>query len=452
MNFITRSTVNTDAQWNLYNKVAKRLLPFLLLLFVVSYLDRVNVGFAKLQMAADIGLSDAAYGFGAGIFFLGYCLFEIPSNLILHRVGAKIWIARIMIVWGIVTMLTLLVKGPTSFYVARVLLGIAEAGFYPGVILYLTYWFPSHLRSQVMAIFISGIVVAGVIGGPLSGAIMTGMAGVWGFAGWQWLFALEGVPAIVLGICCLWFLSNNPSSASWLNDQEKSAIAADLMADQAATRGVAGHSHNIRSVFGNKNIWLLVIANFSNLATAYSVSFWMPQIIRNFGISNLNVIGLLTSAPFLLGGVAMLFAGWHSDKKKERRLHCCAGLLIACIGLSMSGFFITSAPVALCGLVLACVGALVATPTLWALPGTFLSGPAAAAGIALMTTVGNLSGYVAPFVIGQVKQATGSMGYGFVTMGVIALVGAIAAFCAPAARMPRVEIARAADAATQRSY
>ena len=434
MNLITRSTASTEGQWRLYNKVATRLLPFLLLMYIASYLDRVNVGFAKLQMASDIGLSDAAYGFGAGVFFLGYCLFEIPSNLVLHRVGAKIWIARIMIVWGLVTMLTMWVSSPFTFYVARVLLGIAEAGFYPGIILFLTYWFPSQLRSQIMAIFISGIVIAGVIGGPLSGGIMESMAGKLGLAGWQWLFVLEGLPALCLGIACIWFLDNGPNSAKWLTPLEKSTIAEDLRADAAAYQSKGGVSHSVTGAFGNANVWLLVIANFSNLATSYAVSFWMPQIIRNFGVTNLTLVGLLTTIPFIIGGIAMLVAGWHSDRKNERRLHCCAGLLVACAGLAMTGLCISDPILAVCGLTLAAAGSFAATPTLWALPGTFLSGAAAAAGIALMTTLGNLSGYAAPFMIGYIKDTTGSMSYGFQGMAVIALLGAVAVFYAPAVR------------------
>ncbi|WP_322106549.1 MFS transporter [Paraburkholderia sp. J41] len=437
MDLINRASVDSEEQHRLYSKIASRLLPLLLLMYVVSFLDRINVGFAKLQMAGSIGLSDAQYGLGAGIFFLGYCVFEIPSNLMLHRVGARLWIARIMIVWGLVTMLTLLVQGPRSFYAARVLLGVAEAGFYPGIILYLTTWFPTKVRSQIMAIFICGIVIAGMLGGPISGGIMAGLDGAWGFAGWQWLFALEGLPAILLGIVCLRSLPNGPASARWLTDEERTLHEEDQRRDRAATRSLPGQAYRIGLVFRNRNIWLLVIANFSNLATSYAVSFWMPQIVRNFGLTkNLAVIGLITSAPFLLAGIAMLFAGRYADRTGDRRRPLCVGLFVACVGLTMTGLYMSVPGAAFSGLVLACVGTMVATPTLWALPGMFLSGSAAAAGIALMTTVGNLSGYVAPFLIGVIKEATGSMAYGFILLAGFALAGMIAVLYAPVTRTP----------------
>jgi MFS family permease len=447
LNLINRSTVESDAHHRLYSKVAARLLPLLLLMYVVSYLDRVNIGFAKLQMASSIGLSDAQYGLGAGIFFIGYCICEIPSNLALHKIGARIWIARIMIVWGLATMLTLYVVGPKSFYLARVLLGIAEAGFYPGIILYLTIWFPSKVRAQVMAIFISGIVLAGIIGGPISSGIMSGMNGLWGFEGWQWLFALEGLPAILLGIACLKFLPNGPQSAVWMTAEDRALHAKDQQADRLRTRTLPGQAHRISLVFRNKNIWLLVVANFSNLATSYAVSFWMPQMVKNFAFTkSLFLIGVITSVPFVVAGIVMIWVGRSCDRTGERRKPLIYGLSATCIGTLVTGFCMSHPLIAFFGLTLATVGTMACTPTLWSLPGTFLSGSAAAAGIALMTMVGNLSGYVSPYVIGLIKEATGSVAYGFVFLAALALAGLIAVMFAPATRNPDRHTGLVADA------
>lgn len=443
MDLIKRTTVDTEIRHRLYNKVAWRLLPLLLLMYIVSFLDRINVGFAKLQMAGSIGLSDAQYGLGAGIFFIGYCLFEIPSNLALHRFGARRWIARIMIVWGFVTMLTLLISGPRTFYLARVLLGIAEAGFYPGIILYLTIWFPSKIRSQVMAIFVSGIVLAGIIGGPISGGIMAAMNGVWGFEGWQWLFALEGAPAILLGITCLTLLPDGPADASWMTHEDRTLHAEDQAADRLRTGTVAGQAHRIGLVFKNRNLWLLVVVNFSNLATGYAVSFWLPQMVKSFAFTkSLFLIGAISSVPFALSGATMILVGRHADRTGERRKPIACGLAVTCAGMLATAVFMSHPLVAFIGLTIALMGTMAATPTFWALPGTFLSGSAAAAGIALLTSVGNLSGYVAPYVIGVVKQATGSMSYAFMFLAVLPLAGLIAIMNAPVTRPP---IARDAD-------
>jgi len=451
LNLINRSTVETEAQHRLYVKIASRLLPLLLVMYLVSYLDRINVGFAKLQMAGSIGLSDAQYGLGAGIFFISYCICEIPSNLALHKVGARIWIARIMIVWGIATMLTLLVVGPKSFYLARVLLGIAEAGFYPGIILYLTIWFPSKVRAQAMGLFFAGSSLAGVIGGPISGGIMSSMNGVWGFEGWQWLFALEGLPATLLGIACLKFLPNGPETAAWMSAEDRELHTKDQQVDRQKTHTVPGQAHRISLVFYNKNIWLLVIVNFSTLATCYAVAFWLPQMVKSFAFTkNLFLIGVITAVPPLLACITTLSVGRICDRTGARRKPLMYGMGVSCIGALVAASCMSYPVVAFVGLTLALVGAVACGPTLWSLPGTFLSGSAAAAGIALMTTVGNLAGYVSPYVIGLIRQATGSVAYGFVFLAALAFAGLIAVMLAPVTRNPSRSATPATGAAVAR--
>lgn len=432
-------------------KISLRIVPFIMLLYFVAFIDRVNIGFASLTMNKDIGLSPTVYGFGAGIFFWGYFLFEVPSNIILHKVGARIWIARIMIVWGIATMLTLLVVGPKSFYLARVLLGIAEAGFYPGIILYLTIWFPSKVRAQAMGLFFAGSSLAGVIGGPISGGIMSSMNGVWGFEGWQWLFALEGLPATLLGIACLKFLPNGPETAAWMSAEDRELHTKDQQVDRQKTHTVPGQAHRISLVFRNKNIWLLVIVNFSTLATCYAVAFWLPQMVKSFAFTkNLFLIGVITAVPPLLACITTLSVGRICDRTGARRKPLMYGMGVSCIGALVAASCMSYPVVAFVGLTLALVGAVACGPTLWSLPGTFLSGSAAAAGIALMTTVGNLAGYVSPYVIGLIKQATGSVAYGFVFLAALAFAGLIAVMLAPVTRNPSRPATAATGAAVAR--
>lgn len=288
MNFIARSNFTNDQDSAVYNRIAMRLLPFLLLLYIISFLDRVNVGFAKLQMSADIGLGDSAYGLGAGIFFLGYCLCEIPSNLLLQRLGAKFWIARIMIVWGIISVGMMFVSSATSFYVMRFMLGVAEAGFYPGIILYLTYWFPARLRSQVCAMFFLGIALSGVIGGPLSGWIMQTLGGSYGLKGWQWLFLAEGSPAILMGLVTYWYLDNGPAAARWLSAEQKKIVISELEAEERQ-KLAAGHGHKFGHAMRDVNTWMLAFANFSLLSGIYGVSFWLPQIVKDLGVNGLRL-------------------------------------------------------------------------------------------------------------------------------------------------------------------
>lgn len=433
MNLLSRSTFDNEPDWRLYNRIAWRILPFLFVLYVVAFLDRVNVGFAKLQMAADIGLSDLAFGFGAGVFFIGYCLCEIPSNMLLQKLGARFWIARIMVVWGLLSISMMFIQTPTAFYVLRFLLGMAEAGFYPGVVLYMTYWFPSCARSQGMAYFNLGIAMAGVLGSPLSGWIMQNFAGDLGLAGWQWLFLLEGLPAVILGVVVFFYLDNGPGQVKWLSPAQNLRVQEQLREERQRNQG-QGADHRFRAAFVNKGIWCLIVTNFSLLCGTYGVSFWMPQIVRNLGVQSLFDTGLIAAIPFAVASVCMIVVSKHSDKTRERRWHGTLCVVASACGLIFSGLFHDNAYLSLAGLSLAMAGGLSAFCVLWALPGVLLTGTAAAAGIALIATVGNLGGYASPFMMGWVKDSTGHLEYGPYVLAAITLLGAVSMFAVPQLR------------------
>jgi D-galactonate transporter len=447
MSFLARSNFGTVDEWRVYNKIAWRLMPFLLLLYIISFLDRVNVGFAKLQMSADIGLSDAAYGLGAGIFFIGYCLCEIPSNLILQRVGAKFWIARIMVVWGIVSTGMLFVHTPTQFYVMRFILGVAEAGFYPGIILYLTYWYPARLRSQICAIFFLGIAISGVIGGPLSGWIMSTFGGAYGMHGWQWLFLLEGAPAIVFGVVTYFYLDDGPRKAAWLTAGERALVVNELDGERQRQLD-AGLGHKFGHAMRNANLWMLSFANFALLSGVYGVSFWLPQIIKDLGVKDLVVNGFITAIPFAVACVGMVVIGKHSDRTGERKWHTAVCGAIGAAGLVLSGLNAHEPIVSLLGLSLAMTGALAGLAVMWSLPGAILSGAAAAAGFALMATIGNVGGYLAPFMLGWVRQITGQLEYGLYAMAAWMALGAVLMALLPGLRSAAAAAIRPATAAS----
>lgn len=437
MNLIARNTFDNEQDSVLYNRIAWRLLPFLFVLYIIAFLDRVNVGFAKLQMAADIGLSDLAFGFGAGVFFIGYCLCEIPSNMMLQKVGARFWITRIMVMWGLLSVSMLFVQTPNQFYVLRFLLGMAEAGFYPGVVLYMTYWFPSHARSQGMAWFNLGIAMAGVIGSPLSGWIMQTFAGVGGMAGWQWLFLIEGMPAVILGIVVFFYLDDRPGKVHWLTPEQNQRVVNQL-AEQRRTQEQAGAGHNFRAAFVNKDLWRLIYVNFALLCGTYGVSFWLPQIVRNLGIESLTKTGFIAAIPFAVASVVMILVSRHSDRTRERRWHGTLCNLASAAGLAMAAFFHDQPVLSLAGLSLAMSGGLAGFCVLWALPGVLLTGTAAAAGIALIATIGNLGGYASPFMMGWIKQSSGHLEYGLYVLAVMTVLGAVAmnAVKPPSSRQP----------------
>ena len=382
-------------------------MPILFVGYIIAYIDRVNVGFAKLQMMGDLKFSDSVYGFGAGIFFLGYILFEVPSNLILHRVGARAWICRVLITWGIVSACTALIRNPQEFYAVRFLLGIAEAGFFPGMILYLTYWFPSHRRGRIVALLLAGSAVSGMIGGPVSGYILRSFTGSMHLAGWQWLFILEAIPAVLLGVVVLIFLKDRVTDAGWLSAEEKAVVVAEIGEEACAK------THNsIRSVFTSPRVWLMGAIYFGIEMGSYAVGFWQPTILRQTGVANLFNIGLLTALPYTFALISMLLVARHADKTRERRWHVVVPCMVAALGFALCTKAGNSTMVAMVGLVLAVVGVVTAIPMFWVLPTSFLGGAAAAAGIALVNCTGNLGGFLSPAIIGFLKDYTHSLNSG----------------------------------------
>jgi D-galactonate transporter len=417
-----------DLERRAYGKVFWRLVPFLMLCYVIAYLDRVNVGFAKLQMGQDLGFSETVFGLGAGIFFLGYFLFEVPSNLLMNKVGARIWIARIMITWGLLSACFMFVKTPTSFYVLRFLLGLAEAGFYPGVILYLTHWYPAHRRAKIIAVFMSAIPVAGIFGNPLSGWVMDGFHGVSSLQGWQWMFLVEAVPAVLIGLVVLFYLDNGIAKAKWLDADEKRLLAREVELDQQfGQRG----PHSVAGVFKDARIWWMALIYFSFVMGQYALTFWLPTLIKTTGVKgNLN-IGLLSAVPFVCAIVAMNLFGRSADKRRERRWHLIVPALMGAVGFIVAASYTRNTAVSLAFLSLAAAGVLTCAPLFWSLPTAFLSGTAAAAGIAAINSVGNLAGFVSPYLIGYLKDATGSTQVGMYVLAGALVVGAIAVWLTP---------------------
>ncbi|MBH1635287.1 MFS transporter [Stenotrophomonas maltophilia] len=427
------ATPSSDADSHIatraYAKVFWRLVPFLMLCYVIAYLDRVNVGFAKLQMSQDLGFSEAVFGLGAGVFFLGYFLFEVPSNLLLQRVGARLWIARIMVTWGILSAMFMFVETPTGFYILRFLLGVAEAGFYPGVILYLTYWYPAQRRARIIALFMSAIPVAGIFGNPLSGWIMEAFQGVHGLQGWQWMFVIEAIPAIAIGFVTVAYLDNGIGSAKWLKEDEKRVLAHAIKVDQSLS---GTQQHSLRGIFTDKRVWWMCLIYFTFVAGQYGLTFWMPTLIRSTGVSSALHIGLLSAIPFLCAIVVMNLLGHSADRHRERRWHLIVPALAGAVGFTAAASFADNTALSLVFLSLAAAGVLSCAPLFWSLPTAFLSGTAAAAGIALVNSVGNLAGFVSPYMIGYLKDVTHSTQTGMHVLAGLLVLGAIAVWLTPA--------------------
>lgn len=409
-----------------YNKVGWRLIPFLLLCYIVSYLDRVNVGFAKLNMLQDLSLSETVYGLGAGIFFIGYFLFEVPSNVILHRVGARLWIARIMVSWGVISAAMMFVSSATSFYVVRFLLGAAEAGFFPGIILYLTYWYPAERRGRVTALFMTAVALSGVIGGPLSGWIMHSLGGVGGLKDWQWLFVLEGLPSVIMGIVTFFYLDDRIDHAKWLTREEKALLDRNIAAENVGKQDL-----KIGAVFGSARVWLMSLIYFSFVMGLYGVSFWLPTIIKATGVKDALQIGLLTAIPFAFGAVAMVLVSRSSDRSRERRWHIAVPALLGAVGLVLSALWAHNTVLAMAALTLATMGILTTLPLFWSLPTAFLVGTGAAAGIALINSLGNLAGFVSPSLVGWLKDMTQSTNAGMYLLAASMVLGALLTLSVP---------------------
>ena len=401
-------------------KARRRLLPFLFLLYVVSYLDRVNVGFAALQMNAAIGLSDVTYSLGAGIFFLSYTLFEVPSNIILARVGARLWIARIMITWGLVSASMMFVHSAPTFYALRFALGAAEAGFFPGIIYCLTRWFPSDERARAIAGFMTAVVVAGMIGGPLSGFLLS-LGGFGGLAGWQWLFVLEGLPAVVLGFIVLRVLPEQPSDALWLTPAERTALTARLEEESA------GQAVVVRSFGGavaSGRVWLLAAVYFTIPVALYAMGFWLPQIIKAAAGGSDAMAGVLTAIPYAAAAIGMVAVGRHSDRTGERRWHIAVCAVVGGLAFAASAFVSGLVP-SLAVLSVAMLGLASMLGPFWTLATSTMSGVGAAAGIALVNSVGNIGGFVGPNIIGFVREATHSFSAGLVAVGAVLAAGGL---------------------------
>ncbi|HWU97519.1 MAG TPA: MFS transporter [Oxalicibacterium sp.] len=422
----TSSGERTQLEDGIYAKVTLRLLPFLFLCYVAAYLDRVNVGFAKLQMLNDLQFSETVYGLGAGIFFIGYFLFEVPSNIIMHRVGARVWIARIMITWSILSAATMFVTTPTMFYVIRFLLGVAEAGFFPGIVLYLTYWFPTSRRSRMNALFMIGIPVAGVVGGPLSGWIMNAFANVHGWHGWQWLFLLEAVPSLVLGVMTLFYLPNSIRASHWLLDDEKKVLEENIAQDVGSDK-----SHSIASVFSNPKVWLMAAIYFCCMMGLYGISFYLPTLVKASGVKDALDVGLLTAIPYTCGVIATLLVARSADRMRERRWHFAIASALGGLGLYLSTVYGDNVVLALCALSLGTAGMLSTMPVFWTYPSAILSGAAAAAGIGLINSVGNLAGFVSPSIVGWLKDVTNSTNAGMYFVAGALVIGAGLALLQP---------------------
>lgn len=403
-----------------YRRVARRLMPILFAGYVAAYLDRVNVGFAKLQMMSDLGFSDTVYGLGAGIFFLGYFAFEVPSNVLLHRLGARIWIARIMLTWAALSAAMMFATTPLTFYGLRFALGVAEAGFFPGIIYYLTQWFPARERARMMAYFISAIGLCGVLGGPLSGWIMQEFGGRAGLASWQWLFLLESLPSFLMGLVVLVYLPDRIADVSWLNEAEKNWLQAEIARDKAP------HGEwTLWEVVIRPQVWGLGLIYFALMVGLYGVGFWMPQLIRNAGITAPLAIGLVSAVPYVIAVGSMIAVGQATGRMGGFRIALGLSFAVSALGFGTIGLMSPSVPGVMIGLVLATAGVLTAMPLFWTLPPTFLSGVAAAAGIAVINSVGNLGGFLGPYLVGFLSDATRSSSAGLYGMAVCLLGGCL---------------------------
>jgi MFS family permease len=398
-------------------KARRRLIPFLFLLYIVAYLDRINVGFAALQMNQALGFSATVYGFGAGIFFLSYALFEIPSNVILARVGARRWIARIMISWGLVSSATMFVRTAPEFYTLRFLLGLAEAGFFPGVIFYLTRWFPARERARTIAAFMTATLMAGVVGGPISGRLLS-LHGAGGLDGWQWLFLLEGVPSIVLGFVVLKVLTERPQDATWLTEAERATLIACLRDDAAAVR-----HETTGGALSNSRTWLLAVVYFTIPVTLYGIGFFLPQMFKTASGSSDVIVGLLSAVPYAAGAVAMVIVGRHSDRSGERRWHVLLPALVSAAGLTLCAAT-TGITWSVVSLSIAMAGLASMFGPFWALATSTMGGVGAAASIALVNAVGNTGGFVGPYLLGAINDATHSFALGLLAIAAMLAAGA----------------------------
>jgi len=423
-----------DKENNLYRRITWRLIPFLMFCYVAAYIDRVNVGFAKLQMLDELHFSETIYGLGAGIFFIGYFLLEVPSNLALRKVGAKIWIARIMLTWGLISAAFVLVTTPTQYYILRFLLGAAEAGFYPGVIYYLMSWYPSRRRSQIIALFMVAIPVAGILGGPISGWIISALDKTHGYSGWQWMFLLEAIPSLVLGVATFFVLDSTPGQAKWLTAQEKTHIEKALeMPSDPHGRILSSVGH----IFRDMRMLVLSLIYFCVIMGQYGLTFWMPTLIKASGVVGVLNIGLLSAIPYVVAVIVMLGFGRNSDRTGERRWHVIIPMLMGAAGYVIVAIAGNNVPLALIGLSLAAAGVITPGPLFWALPSAFLVGSAAAAGVAAINAFAGLAGFVSPYFIGWLRDLTQSSSIAMYVSAAVLVAGAMLTLTIPAKQVNR---------------
>ncbi|WP_407501310.1 MFS transporter [Acinetobacter baumannii] len=428
MDTVFSSEVDTTVRKSAYRKIAFRLMPFLMLCYFCAYLDRVNVGFAKLQMMSDLQFSEAVYGLGAGIFFIGYFLCEVPSNIVLHKVGARRWIARIMITWGILSGCFAFIQTEWQFYTLRFLLGVAEAGLAPGLLLYLTYWFPSYRRARMTVLWFIAIPISGMIGGPLSGLIMDRMSGVHGWFGWQWMFVIEAIPTVLVGLLVLAVLKDSVQDANWLTQDEKNLVKQELAQDNQHKEGHA----SVKEFIADKRLWLLAGIYFCVVMGQYAITFWLPTLIRNSGISDNWHIGLLTSLPYMCAIVVMILAGRSGDHFQERRWHLIIPMCAGALALTFATLFASNLTLSLICLCIAASGVLTASSLFWMLPTNFLGGVSAAAGIAAVNSFANLAGFCSPYLIGWITTNTGSNAIGMFLITAVLIFGASLVLRVPA--------------------
>jgi len=400
-------------------RAAWRLIPFMSLMYVVSFLDRVNISFAALQMNADLGFSKEAYGFAAGIFFWGYFFFEVPSNLALQKFGARLWMCRICLTWGVLSMLQAFVKEPVSLSILRFLMGAAEAGLFPGMVLYMTYWFPAATRARFIALFLAGVPLSVVIGGPISGWLL----GIdsHGLRGWQWMLLLEGIPSLLCGFATLWLLPDGPLKAKWLSDDEKRIVTARLAADPDIIKG--GALHGFRELIFDKRIWILMIPDFSIVIALYGLNLWQPQMVKAMGYSNIET-GFIVALPYLLAMGAMVVLGWSSDRSGERAWHVAFGAFAGAAGMVGAVLF-TDHALIIASLCVATSGIYAALAVFWTLPSSLLRGVAAAAGLALLNSFSNLGGFFGPYLMGWAKQVTGNFTLGMELLAAMLVLGGV---------------------------
>ena len=419
-----------------YRKVDVRIVPFLFLCYILAYLDRVNLGFAKLQMMKDLAMSDAVFASGAGIFFIGYFFFEVPSNVLLKKFGARRWIARIMISWGVISACMIFVRSERSFYAMRCLLGLAEAGFFPGVIFYLTLWYPSKLRATRTAWFVAAIAVSGVVGNPISGWIMDKLSGAMNLAGWQWLFLAEGIPSVLVGFLVIFYLDSSIAEAKWLTSDEKAFLEQKLeMEDKHKTE------HKLVDAFRSGKVWVLCAIYFSLMIGLYGIAFWLPTIVREFGVKGYLKVGLITAIPYGVSVIGMILLSNHSDKTGERRLHYVANVVAGAAGLVLSGVFASSPVLSIIFLSVGTLGVIGSMPLFWPLPSAFLAGTAAAAGIGIVNSVGNLGGYFGPNIPVWAKHFSSDPSAALYIIAAVLLAGAVLTyFCIPRTLRVRVGV------------